>query len=394
MSRMAKYDFNQPVDRSNTNAVKWEALKNFENSEELIPLWVADMDFNVPREVREAIVERAQHEVFGYTLTPDSYYEAVINWYRDIHNWEINKEEIIFTPGVVAGLNGIIRTFTDKDDSIIIQTPVYHQFAETIKRCGRNIVENPLKYEEGNYTMDFDNLREVISEETTMLILCNPHNPVGRSWTEEELKELGDICLENNILVVSDEIHADLTFKPKKHCVFSEVDERFKKNSIICTAPNKTFNIAGLATGNLIAQDQEIREKIEKGMENLAMTKGTIFGIIAQEAVYSHGKDWYEELMKYLEGNIDFVVDYIDKRIPEVKLYKPEATYLLWLDFSELGLNSEQLKDFLIKDCKLVLNEGSLFGQEYCQFQRMNIATNRTLLEKALKNLEQGIKNL
>lgn len=388
------YNFDEYVDRRTSNSVKWDALKEYDNWQELIPLGIADMDFKVPRQVKEAINQRIQHEVFGYTITPDSYYQAIIDWYQDIHGWKIEKDNIIFTPGVVAGLNATIRTLTGENDSIIIQTPVYHQFAQTIKRCGRNIVENPLICKDGIYTMDFENLEQVITDQTTMLILCNPHNPVGRSWTEEELEKLGDICLKNNIIVVSDEIHADLTFKPNKHIVFSNIKEEFKKNSVICTAPNKTFNIAGLSTGNLIVEDDKLREKLSKGMENLGVSKGTILGKIAQEAVYTHGKDWYLQLMEYLEGNIDFVVTYIKENIPKIKLEKPEATYLLWLDFSELGMDNKELNKFLIEDCKLVLNDGTLFGKEYDKFQRMNIATSRSLLEEAVKRIEKAVNNL
>ncbi len=388
------YNFDHMLDRTSSYSSKWFGPKEEFGRDDLIPLWVADMDFQVPEEVSREIIERAGHQIFGYTITPDSYYDAVINWYKDIHQWTIAREEIVFTPGVVPGLNMIIRTFTKPGDEIIIQTPVYHQFQNVIKNTGRQLVENPLILESGNYRMDFENLRDVITAKTKMIILCNPHNPVGRSWKDEELKELGKIALDNNLLVVSDEIHGDLVFKPNRHRVFTELDKNFEKNTIVCTAPNKTFNIAGLKTANIIVKNKELRELFQLELEKHSMSGGTIFGMIAQEAAYNHGRDWYRQVLAYIESNIDFALDYIGKNIPRIKVKKPEATYLLWLDCRDLGLDRQELKDFFIDDCGVILNEGAAFGSDYSGYQRLNLATSRANLEEALRRIEEEVNKL
>lgn len=389
---MAKYDFGKIVDRNGTNAVKWDSLKNEYPNKEIIPLWVADMDFEVPKEVRENISKRLEQNVYGYTMIPDSYYDAAIGWFKKKHNWEVEKDWIVFTPGVVPGVNYIIRTFTNPGDEIIIQTPVYHQFENTIRSTGRVVVDNPLIEDDGYYTFDLENLKEKITDRTKMLILCNPHNPVGRSWTERELKELGKICLENDILVLSDEIHSDLVFKPNEHFVYSKLGKEFEENCIISTAPNKTFNIAGLKTANLIIPNDKLRKEFKIELEKMAIGGPTIFGMIAQESAYKYGWDWYEEMMQYIEGNIDFVVEYIEKNIPKIKTYKPESTYLLWLDCRELGLEGQKLIDFFIEECGIYFNSGEVFGKEYAGYVRMNVATRRDLLDQALQSMKNIIK--
>ena len=391
---MGKYNFDKVVDRVGTGSVKWQMPLDEYNDEEIIPLWVADMDFEVPREVRENISKRIEHEIFGYTMIPDSYYKAAIDWFEKKHDWKLEKDWMVFTPGVVPGINSLVRTFTQAGDDILIQTPVYHQFAKVIKSTGRNIIENPLIEEDGDYRMDFDNLKEVITNKTKLLILCNPHNPVGRSWTESELRELGEICIENNILVISDEIHSDLVFEPSVHTVYSKLGKEFEENSIICTAPNKTFNIAGLKTANIIIPNPKLRNDFEVELEKLSIGGPTILGMIAQESAYKYGWDWYEEMMDYIEGNIDYVVDYIEKNIPKIKVKKPESTYLLWLDCSQLGMKSEELSNFFVEKCKVLFNAGEDFGEEYNSYLRMNIATRRDLLTKALDSMKREIDKL
>lgn len=389
---MSNYNFDNVVDRKGTNCTKWDIVSEIQESEDIIPLWIADMDFAIPNEILEAIKERANHPILGYTMTPDTYYEAVINWFKKRHNWVIKKEFINFTPGVVPGINAIISTFTKPGDDVIIQTPVYHPFARVIKNNGCNVVENPLKLENGYYYMDFENLEKVITKRTKMLILCSPHNPVGRVWKKEELEKLGEICIKNDILIVSDEIHADIVYPPNEHVVFSTINKEFAERSIICTAPNKTFNIAGLKTANIIIQNEKLRNEFEIQLEKLCISGGTIFGIIAQETAYSKGEEWYQQLMKYLNANVDYTIEFFETRIPKIKVKKPEGTYLLWLDCSDLNMNQKELNDFFIKDCKVLLNEGSMFSEKYNLYQRMNIATSRKVLQEALERIEKGVK--
>lgn len=391
---MFKYNFDKKVDRLGTGAVKWDIITKEYSDDEIIPLWVADMDFEVPKEVRENIEKRLEHEIFGYTMVPDSYYEAAIGWFDKKHGWKVEKDWMVFTPGVVTGLNALVRTFSDEGDDIIIQTPVYHQFPKVIESTGRNIVDNPLIERDGDYSMDFDNLKKVITDKTKILILCNPHNPVGRSWTEQELRELGEICLENDILVISDEIHSDLVYGENEHFVYSKLGKKFEDKSIVCTAPNKTFNIAGLKTANIVIANDDLRKEFEEELDRLSIGGPTILGMIAQESVYKYGWDWYEGMMEYVEGNIDYVVDYINKNIPKIKVKKPESTYLLWLDCRDLGMEGEELSKFFIEKCKVLFNDGEVFGSEYNSYVRMNIATRRDLLTKALDNMKREIDKL
>ncbi len=390
---MNDYNFDNIIDRKGTGCKKWDMISK-DYGDDVIPLWIADMDFEIPYEISESIKKRADHPILGYTMAPDTYYEAVIDWFKKIHNWVIEKEYIQFTPGVVPGINAIISTFTKPGDDVIIQTPVYHPFARLIKNNGCNVVENPLKLEDGYYSMDFDNLEEVITKRTRLLILCSPHNPIGRVWKREELEKLGEICVENEILVVSDEIHADIVYPPNEHIVFSNINQRLANNSIICTAPNKTFNIAGLQTANIVIQNEKLRNEFEIQLEKLCIPGGTIFGIIAQETAYRNGESWYKELIKYLNENVDYVVKFFETRIPKIKVKKPEGTYLLWLDCSALNMNEEELVDFFIKDCKVLLNEGSIFGKGYELFQRMNVATSRKVLQEALERIETEVNKL
>lgn len=386
------YDFEKVLDRRNTNCVKWDSGNYGDN--DVIPMWVADMDFQVAPEIVEAMEERMKHPIFGYSFAPDSYYEAVTSWFKRRFHWTVEKQWIQFSPGVVPGINIIIGTFTKPGDNVIIQTPVYHPFARLIKNNGCQVVENPLIFNNGNYEMDFINLEKVINSRTKLLILCNPHNPVGRVWTKEELEKLGDICVKHNVIVVSDEIHGDIIYKPNKHTVFSTIKEEFSENSIVCTAPNKTFNIAGLQTANIIIKNEKLRRQYAIQAENMCMEGLNLMGLVAAEAAYSKGEQWYQELMEYLEGNLDFILDFFEKRIPRIKIMKPQGTYLLWLNCSELNMTKEELKDFFLKKCKVWFNEGAMFGIEGQLFQRMNIGTSRTLIKEALERIEREVNNL
>lgn len=388
------YNFDESIDRKNTGCVKFDGVKERFGVEDLIPMWVADMDFPVAKPIIEAIKHRAEHPILGYAKFEDSYYDAIIYWMKNKHNWNIKKEWICFTPGVVSALNYAVQAFSSQGDEIIIQTPVYAPFSKVIKFNGRTIVNNPLKYEDDNYTMDFDDLKRKITSRTKLLFLCNPHNPVGRVWTLEELKTLGEICIDNNIIIVSDDIHFDLIYSGYNHTVIASINETFEENSIICTAPSKTFNIAGLQVSNIIIPNKELRKRFKITLENNAVSGANVFGIEALKASYYHCDDWLSQLMIYLEESLNYVIDFIENYIPKIKVIKPQGTFIIWLDCSNLNMNEKEIKEFFIRKCRLGLDEGSIFGQEGKYFMRMNIACSKKIIEEALNRIKKEVDKL
>ncbi|MBS4174823.1 MalY/PatB family protein [Bacillus sp. FJAT-49736] len=389
-----QYNFDQEINRLNTNSVKWDETENIFGEKDLIPLFVADMDFRVPEPVIEAIKKRAEHGVFGYTARDDSYYEAIVGWMKRRHHWEIEKEWIIHVPGVVPALGMIVNTFTKPGDKIIIQPPVYHPFANVVEKNDRVIVPNPLKFEDGRYVMDLEDLENKIDSDVKMIIISSPHNPVGRVWTKEELMQLGEICLKHNVLVVSDEIHFDLLLKGNQHTPFASISEEFANHSIICTAPSKTFNLAGLQTSNIIIPNNNFREQFTNTLESLLIGMTSTFGLVATESAYLYGDEWLEQLLDYLGHNLDFVTDYIQKNIPELKVIQTEGTYLVWIDCRKLGFDRKTLEQFMLKEAKVALNQGYIFGESGDGFVRMNIACRRSILEEGLTRIEKAVKNI
>lgn len=385
------YNFDDLIDRRNTNCMKWDRLEELFGGTGLLPLWVADMDFSVPPAVLKAIKERTNHPIFGYNYSSDEYYQAVISWMKRRHNWNIDREWILFTPGVVPALSYSVKAYTEPDDNIIIQSPVYRPFYTTIENNGRNIITNPLIYRDGRYFMDYEDLEAKIDSKTKLLILCSPHNPVGRVWTKEELTKLGEICLKNDIIIISDEIHFDIVYKGYDHTVLANVSPEIRERCIICTAPSKTFNIAGLQISNIIIPNNELREKYSLELEKDHIIRPNVFGEEALVAAYNESEDWLDSLLEYLEKNRDFFISFVDKNIPQLKVVKPEGTYLLWVDFSDLGMNSEELRDFLVNKCKLAVNPGEMFGKESGLFQRFNIGCPRSILEEALIRIEKAV---
>ena len=387
------YDFQQVIPRKNTNSMKWDKLIEGYKRDDLLPMWVADMDFLVSPHITDAINKRLQKPVLGYTFCSDDYYDAVANWMKKRHNWDIKREWIVFTPGVVPALSYAIRAYSEIRDSVVIQTPVYHLFKQTIINNQRNVITNPLKYENGRYSMDFEDLEKKIDSKTKLLILCSPHNPVGRVWTVEELTKLSEICLKNNIKIISDEIHFDLIYKDYKHTVLPTISNEIRDNSIICTAPSKTFNLAGMQVSNIIIPNKEMRDKYNWQLEIDHIGKPNSFGEAALVAAYNDSEQWLDSLIAYIEQTKDYFIDYIEKHIPQLKVINPEGTYLLWVDCSKLGMNSQELKDFFVNECKLALNHGQMFGEEGDLFQRFNIACSRSLVQEALDRMKQEIKN-
>ncbi|ACJ76136.1 aminotransferase, class II [Thermosipho africanus H17ap60334] len=381
-------DFDKTLERRGTNSYKWDYGYN-ELYDNLLPLWVADMDFEAPKEVIDAIKARAKHGIYGYTFRPEGYYKSIIKWFDEIHNVKIKKDWIVPIPGVVPGIAFAIQALTNPGDKIIIQPPVYRPFYEVINNLGRRISLNPLIENNGYYKMDFENLEKIIDNRTTMLILCSPHNPVGRVWKKTELEKLGEICLKHNITVVSDEIHADIVYSPNKHNMFFSVSDKFLNNSIVLTAPNKTFNIAGLQTGNAFIPNKFIRQKFEAVINSQHLNLTNIFGIVATEAAYTYGKSWLNQLKKYLYDNAVYVKKALEKNT-NVRTLIPEGTFLMWLDLRKYNTD---IHEKLLKN-GLWLNQGKEFGKEGDGFERMNIATSRKIIEKAVKIIISSLNDL
>ncbi len=390
-----KYNFDEVIQRTRTACVKWDGLENYFGTTDAIPLWVADMDFKSPPAVVDALRKRAEHGVYGYTMRPNSYYEAIINWMKKRHHWAIQKEWIAHSPGVVPALSLLIDTYTQPGDKVVIQPPVYHQFAQAISLQGRKIVENPLKLENGRYVMDFVDLENKLDSTTKMFILCSPHNPVGRVWTKEELMSLGQICMKHNVLIVSDEIHCDLVYKDYHHTPFGSLSPEFFEHSITCIAPSKTFNICGLQTSTLIIPKKELYTAYHQAITRWSIGSPNVFGAIALEAAYQNGEEWLDQLLDYLHDNLKFLIDYIEEHIPQIQVIKPEGTYLVWLDCRALVLNGgHQLGHFMLHEAKLALNEGHAFGVGGDGFMRMNIACPRSTLAQSLNRIRYAVESV
>lgn len=391
-----KYNFDEIVDRKGTNSVKWskEFLEQRFGDGELLPLWIADMDFKCPKPVVDALVKRAEHGIYGYSERMDPYYQSVIGWNKRRNNWEIKKEWIFFTPGVVSALNLLVQIFSFPGDKVIIQNPVYSPFNAAILNNGRHIQYNPLKHENGRYTMDYKDLEEKAKDpRVKIFILCSPHNPVGRVWTKEELTKLGEICIKNNIIVISDEIHSDLILKGYRHTPFATISEEFAQHSVTCTAPSKTFNLAGLQTSSIIIPNERLRTDFSQTLESNHVTNPNAFGIVALRTAYNEGEEWLEQLLEYLNKNVCFIDKFIKEKMPEVKFIKPEGTYLAWLDFAAIGKDEKELEIIIQKKAKVALDEGYIFGKGGERFERINFACPQSILEKALDRIEKAIHN-
>lgn len=389
-----KYNFDKIIDRRNTSSVKWDCNEQVFGSKDILPMWVADMDFESPSEVIEAIKKRAEHGIYGYTERPESMYKSVISWMEKRHGFKTEKDWYLFTPGIVTAINIAVMTYTKPGDKIIIQSPVYYPFSSAVTNNGRQVVSNDLKLQDGKYIMNYEDLENKIDSRTRMLILCSPHNPVGRVWTREELKKLGDICIKHNIIIVSDEIHSDLIYSKHKHIPMASISDEIAQNTITCIAPSKTFNVAGLETSAIIIPNSKLRDRFQISLDNIGLGMTNIFGIAAFEAAYSYGEEWLDELLKYLEGNVDYLIGFIEKKLPEIKVIRPDGTYLVWLDMRGLNMNADELKVFMVESAHLGLDDGYMFGEAGERFERVNIACPRSILEDGLNRLEKAIKIL
>lgn len=380
--------FNTPIGRLSTASEKWDGLEHIFGVTDALPMWVADMDFAAPPSVIKALQTRVEHGVFGYTQRTDAYHAAVINWMERRHSWKIQSDWIVFTPGIVPALSIAVQQFTSPGDAVVIQTPVYPPFYEVVRGQGRELITNPLIEKQGQYTMDLEQLETSLQTgKVKMLILCSPHNPVGRVWTREELEALASLCLKYNALIVSDEIHADLVYERGAHTPLSLISEEIANHSLICTAPSKTFNIPGLCTSNIIIANAELRERFALGVRTMGLSSISTFGATATEAAYDEGEQWLDQCLTYIRGNMEYVQQYVTAHMPGISVLLPEATYLLWLDFRGLGMTHAELTHKLLHEAKLAFNDGTVFGAESSGFMRMNVACSRATVEEALRRL-------
>lgn len=387
------YDFDKVIDRKGSGAIKCDSLKDFFGRDDLYPHWVADMDFAVLPEITEAMKRRVEHPVCGYAKVSDSFWNSIISWLDRRHNWRVTRQEITYVNGIVRGIAFIINYFTKVGDKILIQTPVYHPFRNLTIGNKRICVTNPLKETDGKYEMDFEDLeRKFATESPTLMILCNPHNPIGIQWSVEDLKKVAVLAKKYGVIVVSDEIHADLMLYGKKHIPFLDVSDDAKEVGIALGAPSKTFNIPGLASSWVVICNEALRAPFFEWMAVNEFSDPTYMPMIATKAAYNHGDAWLDELIEYLEGNIEAVVKFCDDRLPGIKAIRPQASFLVWLDCRGLGLTHDDLIDLFVNKARLALNDGAMFGEEGSGFMRLNIGTTRTSLMQALCALEKALK--
>jgi len=399
--------FDEIIDRSGTNSVKWEFAQRegdphqvdhtdrFLKDDGDLPMWVADMDFRTPEPVIRALEARAQHGIFGYSSPTDGFYDAVTRWMWRRHGWQIAPDWICITPGVVPGLNLLVRTFVKPGEKVLIQPPVYHPFQQAALNNEAQVVRSPLVYADGRYAMDFDDLEAKVRDpHVKMAILCSPHNPVGRVWGRDELERFGRICVDNSVLVVADEIHADLIFRGNVFVPFGKLAADLVQQSVICTAPSKTFNLAGLQTSCIVIPNERLRKRFRATIDATGQSLPNTFGIVALQAAYENGEPWLEELLDYLQANLEYVESFVLDHIPRIQVVRPEGTYLVWLDCRKLGLDAAQLQHLMRDKARVYLDEGPLFGVEGEGFERLNIACPRSLLEEALRRIGSAVAGL
>lgn len=388
-----KYDFDEIVDRRKSHSKKWTDWSGLglEVTDELLPMWIADMDFKTEERILKALHETVDFEVMGYDAPPADYYDSFIDWQKRKNNWDVKEEWLSPVPGVVPGIVNVIRSLTEENDNIIIQPPVYYPFFTAIEANKRNIVENSLvRLDDGTYEIDFEDFEEK-AKDASAFVLCNPHNPVGKVISKDDLTRLGEICVENDVLIISDEIHSDLLLEGHTHHVMANLSKEIEDITVTLTAPSKSFNIAGLAQSVIITPNKELRDAVNGGLQATGLMHMSTFGITGFMSAYKYGEEWLAEAMEYIEGNIDYVLEYIEENMPQVKAYKPEATFLMWLDFTEITEDPKELMNLLINKGKILIEDGSVFGEMGKGFTRFNIASPRPMLEDAMKRIEKAI---
>jgi cysteine-S-conjugate beta-lyase len=386
-----QYDFETIIDRRNTQSVKWDLAKPLVGTEDVLPMWVADMDFQAPPQVLAGLQERTRHGVFGYTFIPQNCYQAVADWMRQRHGWPIQTDWLVFAPGVMPAVHWAIQAVTRPGDRVIVQPPVYPPFFRAVRLSGCEVVENPLRCDGTRYVIDFDHLERLCDARTKMLLLCSPHNPVGRVWTPQELWRLAELCRRHQVLICSDDIHCDLVYSEAAHTPLASLAEEFAEITITCHSSNKTFNLAGFGSAFAIIPNPRLLRDFEHVKQQAGNYSGNLFGMLATEIAYTQGADWLDQLLAYLQQNRDLAVQFIEQRIPGIKPVRPEGNFLIWLDCRALGLDEAGLKAFMLKQARLWLNDGPTFGRGGAGFQRLNIGCPRATLEEALHRMEEAV---
>lgn len=385
-------DFDSVTDRKGTKSLKYDFAKRRGKPEDVLPLWVADMDFKTSSYIEDALVERSRHGIFGYSEVQKPYFDIVSAWMKKHHDWDVQERWLVKTPGVVFALAMAVKAYTDRGDGVLIQMPVYYPFSEVIEDNGRKVVSNTLVLGEDNrYHIDFDDFeKKIVEEKIKLFFLCSPHNPVGRVWTREELTRLGDICVKHHVIVVSDEIHHDFVFHGE-HIVFANLKKEYEDISIVCTSPSKTFNLAGMLLSNIFIPNPKLRHKFRKELDAAGISQLGVMGLVACEAAYSKGEEWYQAMHSYVADNIAFTKKYVEEKLPGVRMTEHEGTYLVWLDFRETGLSAEELDEQIVYQAKLWLDSGRIFGESGRGFQRINVACPRSVLSEALERIRKVI---
>ena len=384
-----KYDFDTIVDRYNTGSVKYDTVERSGMPADVMPMWVADMDFRAPDEIVSRMRQLCDFGVYGYTMVTDSYFDAVRNWFSSRFDWEVERKWLVTTPGVVFALSAAVKAFTEPGEGVLIQRPVYYPFTEVVENNGRVVVNSSLRYDKGSYAIDYEDLEAKLArDDVKLMLICSPHNPVGRVWTRDELSKVCRLCLKYNVKMVSDEIHADFVFANREHVPLASLSEQVRENCVVCTAPSKSFNLAGLQISNIFIPNRDMRHAFRRELEKTGLFGVNMVGLCACQAAYESGGDWLDQLKEYLEGNIQFLKSFVNEHMPRIKVVDTEGTYLVWMDLQELNLVDQ--KDFIVNKARLWLDTGSMFGEEGLGFERINVACPRTVLEEALNRLKRA----
>jgi len=387
-----RYNFDEIIDRHNTDAVKIERCNALFGTEEVLPLWVADMDFRTPGFILDAIRERCEHPILGYTMTPKNFFPSMMNWIKEHHDWDVKREWIGFLPGIVPGLSFAVQSLSLPDDEIIVQSPVYYPFFHVIENNHRKLIINELTEKDGKFVMNLDDLERKFTPKTKLFILCNPHNPGGRVWTREELKQFATICEKHKVTIISDEIHADMVLPGNtKHTPFATVSEWAAQNTVTFMAPTKVFNMPGLVSSSYIIPNEDLHKQFAGFLQASELNSGNIFAYIGAIAAYEHGEEWRKQMLEYVQGNIDYIVGFLKTNIPKVKPMIPEASFLVWLDCKELGMETDQLFNFFVQKAGLGLNKGTIFGPGGEYHLRLNVACPRSILVQAMEQLAEAL---
>ena len=391
---MGKYNFDEVIDRHGTDCLKYDFGMKRKGRDDLLPLWVADMDFRLPDEILDEFHKRIDHGIFGYTDPLDEYFAAMNHWFSTRYGYTIEPEWVTLGAGIVYALGTSVRAFTEEGDAMMVMQPVYYPFREVIEDNGRIFVNNQLHYEDGKYTIDFEDFeKKIVDNNVKVFILCNPHNPVGRVWTKEELEKMGDICLKHNVVIMDDEIHCDFTYPGFKFTSFMTLDEKYHNSLVLYTSPSKTFNVAGLQPANIIIKNPELRAAYRKANAAAGYSQGSIMGQVAVKSVYTKGDEWVNELVEYITGNMNYMRDFVKENFPKAHFVDPEGTYLTWVDFSGYGFTDEELEHIMVEEAHLWLDSGKVFGPATAQFERFNLACPRATVVKAMEQLKAALDN-